>query len=77
MCSSNLLPAQRVQAVDTVGAGDTFVGGVATAWAEGRSLEEAVRLGQAAAALSVSRVGVQSAMPRREELGDEFAVRLC
>ncbi len=72
-----LLPAQRVLAVDTVGAGDTFVGGVATAWAEGRSLEEAVRLGQAAAALAVSRVGVQSAMPRRAELGDEFAARLA
>ncbi len=71
-----LLPAQRVQAVDTVGAGDTFVGGVATAWAEGRSLEEAVRLGQAAAAVAVSRVGVQSAMPRRDELGHEFAARL-
>ena len=70
-----LVPAQRVEAVDTVGAGDTFVGGVATAWAEGRSLDEAVRLGQAAAAIAVSRVGVQSAMPRREELGAEFVAR--
>lgn len=68
-----LVPARRVQAVDTVGAGDTFVGGVATAWAEGRSLDEAVRLGQAAAAIAVSRVGVQSAMPRRQELDAEFA----
>lgn len=72
-----LLPARRVQAVDTVGAGDTFVGGVATAWAEGQPLDEAVRLGQAAAALAVSRVGVQSAMPRREELGPEFAARIA
>jgi len=72
-----LLPAQKVQAVDTVGAGDTFVGGVATAWAEGQSLDDAVRLGQAAAALAVSRVGVQSAMPRREELGPDFAARIA
>lgn len=70
-----LVPARRVEAVDTVGAGDTFVGGVATAWAEGRTLDEAVRLGQAAAAIAVSRVGVQSAMPRRDELGAEFAAR--
>ncbi len=70
-----LVPAPRVQAVDTVGAGDTFVGGVATAWAEGHTLDEAVRLGQAAAAIAVSRVGVQSAMPRRDELGAEFAAR--
>ncbi|MDN3921797.1 ribokinase [Roseateles violae] len=69
------LPAQAVQAVDTVGAGDTFVGGLATGLAEGRSAAEALRLGQAAAAIAVSRSGVQSAMPRRAELGAAFAPR--
>ena len=63
-----LLPARAVKAVDTVGAGDTFVGGLATGLAEGMSPVEAVRLGQAAAAIAVSRSGVQSAMPRRSEL---------
>lgn len=66
-------PARKVQAVDTVGAGDTFVGGLATALAEGRSAADAVRFGQAAAAIAVSRVGVQTAMPKRAELGAEFA----
>ncbi len=65
--------AQAVRAVDTVGAGDTFVGGFATGLAEGLSAEAAIRLGQAAAAIAVSRSGVQSAMPRRAELGTEFA----
>ncbi len=65
--------AQAVKAVDTVGAGDTFVGGFATGLAEGRGAEAAIRLGQAAAAIAVSRSGVQSAMPRRAELGAEFA----
>ena len=65
--------ARKVQAVDTVGAGDTFVGGLATGLAEGRNAADAVRLGQAAAALAVSRVGVQTAMPKRAELGAEFA----
>ena len=67
------LPAQVVKAVDTVGAGDTFVGGLATGLSEGRSAADAVRLGQAAAALAVSRSGVQSAMPMRAELDADFA----
>ncbi|MCX2864981.1 ribokinase [Paucibacter sp. PLA-PC-4] len=62
------LPARVVQAVDTVGAGDTFVGGLAAGLAEGMSAADAVRLGQAAAAIAVSRSGVQSAMPRRTEV---------
>jgi ribokinase len=62
--------AKPVNAVDTVGAGDTFVGGLATGLAEGRSGRDAICLGQAAAAIAVSRSGVQSAMPRRAELGE-------
>ncbi len=62
------LPARPVQAVDTVGAGDTFVGGLATGLAEGLAPLEALRLGQAAAALAVSRSGVQQAMPYRHEI---------
>lgn len=67
------LSAHAVKAVDTVGAGDTFVGGLATGLAEGQSGVGAVRLGQAAAAIAVSRSGVQGAMPRRAELGAAFA----
>ncbi|MDT8998854.1 ribokinase [Paucibacter sp. APW11] len=66
------LPAARVTALDTVGAGDTFVGGLATGLAEGMPPEQALRLGQAAAAVAVSRIGVQTAMPRRAELAAEF-----
>ncbi len=61
-------PAQVVKAIDTVGAGDTFVGGLATGLAEGLTAADAVRLGQSAAAIAVSRSGVQSAMPHRAEL---------
>jgi ribokinase len=67
------LATQPVLAVDTVGAGDTFVGGLASGLAEGLSAAEAVRLGQAAAAIAVGRSGVQSAMPLRIELGPDFA----
>lgn len=73
LCGADLqqhFPAQPVKAIDTVGAGDTFVGGLATGLAEGMSAADAVRLGQAAAAIAVSRSGVQSAMPHRAELTD-------
>ncbi|WP_343629823.1 ribokinase [Roseateles sp.] len=64
------LVAPRVEAVDTVGAGDTLVGGLAVGLAEGLVPARAVALGQSAAALSVSRSGVQQAMPHRSELPD-------
>ncbi len=64
------LRADRVNAVDTVGAGDTLVGGLAVGLAEGLVPARAVALGQLAAALAVSRTGVQQAMPHRSELAD-------
>jgi len=40
--------------VDTTAAGDAFVGGVATAVAEGNSLSDAVSWGNAAGALAIT-----------------------
>lgn len=62
------VPARKVKAVDTVGAGDTLVGALVTALAEGQPLENALAFAQAAAAIAVSRPGVQDAMPRRDEV---------
>lgn len=56
-------PAPRVKAVDTTAAGDTFVGGFAAALAAGKSEAEAIRFGQVAAALSVTRSGAQPSIP--------------
>ena len=61
-------PAPKVKVVDTVGAGDCFSGTFAAAIAEGKSVEEAIRFAVAAAAISVTRPGAQSAMPRRREI---------
>lgn len=56
-------PAPRVKAVDTTAAGDTFVGGFAAALASGKSEVDAIRFGQVAAALSVTRAGAQPSIP--------------
>lgn len=58
----------RVKAVDTTAAGDVFNGSLAVALAEGRSLIEAVRFANAAAAISVTRQGAQPSAPRRREV---------
>jgi ribokinase len=56
-------PASKVKAVDTTAAGDTFVGGFAAALAAGISEADAIRFGQVAAALSVTRAGAQPSIP--------------
>ena len=58
-------PAPRVTAVDTTGAGDGFTGTLAAFLAEGRPLDEALRIAVAAGALAVQARGtVDSYAPR-------------
>jgi ribokinase len=64
---NELVPGYKVQPVDTTAAGDAFVGGFAVALAEGSPLAEAVRRGNAAGALSVTKLGAQPSMPSRQE----------
>ncbi len=65
------VPGFAVKAVDSTAAGDTFNGALAVALAEDRALEEAVRFANAAGAISVTRHGAQSSIPRRAEV-DHF-----
>ena len=65
---SEIVPAYKVNAIDTTGAGDAFNGGLLTALAEGKTLGEAARFANAVAALSVQRIGTTPAMPTREEV---------
>ena len=62
------LLAPKVQAVDATAAGDTFVGGFAAALASGKSEAEAIRFGQVAAALSVTRAGAQPSIPTLQDV---------
>jgi ribokinase len=61
-------PMDAGPAIDTTGAGDAFNGGLATALAEGLALDEALRFATAVAAISVTRAGAASAMPKRGEV---------
>ncbi|MEV6144427.1 ribokinase [Streptomyces sp. NPDC051992] len=63
-----LLPAPEVTAVDTTGAGDTFVGTLAVALGERRPVPEALAWASAAAALCVQRPGASTSMPYRTEI---------
>jgi ribokinase len=60
-----------VAAVDSTAAGDTFNGALAVALAEGCQPESALRFANAAAAISVTRMGAQASVPTRREV-DEF-----
>ncbi|MFD3500263.1 ribokinase [Streptomyces sp. NPDC058678] len=62
------VPAPQVTAVDSTGAGDTFVGTLAVALGEGRPMREALEWAATAAALSVQRPGASASMPYRAEI---------
>lgn len=62
------IPSHKVNAVDTVGAGDTFAGALATHYAKHNDLIEAVKYGNTAAALKVSHLGGQLAIPTDEDV---------
>jgi ribokinase len=65
---SGFVPAFKVNAIDTVAAGDAFNAGLAVALAEGKPMPEAVRWGAAAGAIATTRKGALPAMPYRKEL---------
>ncbi|MDX9863306.1 MAG: ribokinase [Anaerolineaceae bacterium] len=62
------LPAFKVEAVDTVAAGDAFNGAMAAGLAEGLSMQEALRWGMAGGAISTTRSGAQPSLANRDEL---------
>jgi ribokinase len=65
---SGLIPAFPVRAIDTVAAGDTFIGAFVARLVEGATPEEAARFGCAAAAIAVTRSGAQASVPHRAEV---------
>ena len=60
--------APKVNAVDTTGAGDAFVGVFAFGLASGKNPEDAMKLGVKVASMSVTRKGAQSSYPSQAEI---------
>ncbi len=63
-----LIPSYKVSAIDSTAAGDVFNGVLAVFLAEGSPIPDAIRFANAAAALSVTKLGAQPSAPRRNEL---------
>ena len=68
------IPGHKVRAVDTTGAGDCFVGALAVALAEDKTLSDALQFANAAAAVSVQRLGASASLPIRDDV-DSFLLK--
>jgi ribokinase len=66
--STQIVAGFKVKAIDTTGAGDVFNGALAVALAEEKALKDAVRFANAAAAISVTRLGAQPSAPVRRAI---------
>jgi len=67
-CEAKWVRPFRVEALDTVAAGDCFNGAFAVGLLEGRDAWAAACFASAAAAISVTRRGAQASMPTRAEV---------
>jgi ribokinase len=65
---TKIISGYKVEAKDSTAAGDVFNGALAVAIAENKSLDEAIQFANAAAAVSVTRIGAQPSAPKREEI---------
>ncbi len=61
-------PAKKMTAVDTTGAGDTFLGTFAASISMGNDVEKSIKFAQTAAGIVVTRRGTQCAMPSWDEI---------
>ena len=63
-----IVPGRNVEAVDTTGAGDCFVGAVAAQLAGGKSIHDALDYANSAASICVQRMGAAPSMPSAAEV---------
>ena len=69
-----LIKGYIVNPLDTTAAGDVFNGALAAGLSAKEDIHRAINIAQAAAALSVTRLGAQPSIPRRQEVRAEFQI---
>ena len=62
------IPSKKVDAIETTGAGDSFIGGVGYSLIKGMNLTEACRFATCCSAVTVCRLGAQDSMPTLDEI---------
>jgi ribokinase len=65
-----LIPTKQVKVIDTTAAGDVFNGAFTYAIAKGEDIEDAIRYANAAATLSVTKMGAQPSIPTADEVAN-------
>lgn len=66
--SVTFLPSHQVEAIETTGAGDSFIGGIGYALLNGQSLTNACEFATCCSAVTVCRLGAQDSMPFLDEV---------
>lgn len=68
------ISSRKVKAVETTGAGDSFIGGVGYALMQGMDLTAACEFATACSAITVCHLGAQDSMPTLEEVRHSFRI---
>eukprot|EP00596_Hydrurales_sp_CCMP1899_P005447 CAMPEP_0119034894 /NCGR_PEP_ID=MMETSP1177-20130426/1909_1 /TAXON_ID=2985 /ORGANISM="Ochromonas sp, Strain CCMP1899" /LENGTH=416 /DNA_ID=CAMNT_0006992703 /DNA_START=127 /DNA_END=1377 /DNA_ORIENTATION=- len=70
--SCGVCPLTADQIVDSTGAGDAYIGGFLTGWAQGFSDENCMKLGTSVAAIKIGHKGARGGLPTPEELNQKL-----
>ena len=70
-----VLPHDNIEVIDTTGAGDAFVGGLASGLVQfDKDINKATEYANAVAALSVTKYGTTASMPHQKEIDNFFSI---
>lgn len=72
--ASGFFSSRKRKAVDTTGAGDTFLGALIAELSRKEPIEKAIPYANAAAGLAVTKAGAQQAMPTRAEIEKDLTI---
>lgn len=67
-----LIPTKKVKVIDSTGAGDIYHGAFTYAIANGFNLEDSMRIGSLAGAISTTKLGGRTSIPQLEEVLSDY-----